>query len=106
MPILSRITSVGNRDFCAWIEDSGDIVTMTIDSEPMRRRKLHTWSKSEREAEASKLFNEWLEGYGISPVKSKEESLADELSRLSDLFKAGMLTESEFTQAKQKLLNP
>ena len=38
-------------------------------------------------------------------TKATEESITQELKSLNELYKSGVLTEEEFTQAKKKLLN-
>ena len=38
-------------------------------------------------------------------TKASEESITQELKSLNELYKSGVLTEEEFTQAKKKLLN-
>ena len=53
-------------------------------------------NKAEKEAEQSK-DNE--------NIKSQDNNLSDELTKLNDLRQSGVLTQEEFDKAKNKLLN-
>ena len=51
------------------------------------------------------LFNKWLESLKIDSVSQIKGSLADELKKLAELKDNGVLTDEEFSSAKQDLLN-
>ena len=48
-----------------------------------------------------------MKSFDIEDVNNKdlEKSLVENLKKLSELYKSGVLTEEEFTKAKNKILN-
>tara|TARA_X000001036_G_scaffold18364_1_gene15478 strand:+ start:196 stop:459 length:264 start_codon:yes stop_codon:yes gene_type:complete len=49
--------------------------------------------------------NENLENYEIENSSDVKKNLSDELDKLNNLFKEGVLTQEEFEKAKNKILN-
>ena len=49
--------------------------------------------------------NENLENYEIENSSDVKKNLSDELDKLNNLFKEGVLTQEEFEKAKKKILN-
>ena len=49
--------------------------------------------------------NENLENYEIENSSDVKKNLSDELDKLNNLFKEGVLTQEEFEKAKKKLLD-
>jgi len=104
MPELIRLHAEGSYDFGCWLEDF-EAVTFTINSDPQLRLPLTSYGSKAQREEAVEKFARWLsESYGIQMDRPAQRSIADELSRLTSLLQDGAISQSEFEQAKRKIL--
>ena len=85
----------------AVMESSANRIIKALPSQSNSQRTTVAQSQTSRQRETANIS---VRNNSTSNSSSRAESIVDNLSRLSDLYEKGLLTEEEFQQAKRAAL--